>query len=310
MINSPHTIRNYRPDDFNDYARLHSEAEKLDQAGRYISSPLLSEYLSRPNHAPEQDLFIAEVSGKLVGCMDVTPELGIRRVVLDCVVHPDYRRRGLATALSPYALGRAARLGAQVAHVSVAQDNGAARSLLHKLGFSFIRRHVELRLQISKARLTDSRRVATLCRHLEYGEEDKLTHIQNQCFAGTWGFNPNNVAEIMYRLNMSNCSPKDVIFVSQEGKDVGYCWTTVVMREEAIPGSGKGRIQMLGVAPEYRGRGLGKLLVLAGLSYLNGRGVEVVELTVDSENRAALAIYESLGFKTSSTTFWYEKKLD
>ncbi|MBA7679601.1 Mycothiol acetyltransferase [subsurface metagenome] len=66
---------------------------------------------------------------------------------------------------------------------------------------------------------------------------------------------------------------------------------------------------MLGVDPDYRGRGTGKKVLLAGLAYLKSKGRRVIELTVDSENRAACALYRSAGFKLRTSSLWYEKVL-
>jgi len=67
---------------------------------------------------------------------------------------------------------------------------------------------------------------------------------------------------------------------------------------------------MLGVVPDYRGKGIGKRLVLAGLARLRSKGLQIAELTVDSENKAACALYQSLGFKVQANTFWYGKVID
>jgi hypothetical protein len=39
------------------------------------------------------------------------------------------------------------------------------------------------------------------------------------------------------------------------------------------------------------------------------RGVDIVELTVDSENPAACSLYESVGFDIFARLEWYEKKV-
>ena len=99
-----YTIRNYRPADFDKYVQLNIEVAKLELTGRYISPQLLRESLSRPNYSPEQDLFIVATAGNIVGYLDVTPEIGIGRVVLSCLLHPDHRRRGLASKLLGHAI--------------------------------------------------------------------------------------------------------------------------------------------------------------------------------------------------------------
>ena len=66
---------------------------------------------------------------------------------------------------------------------------------------------------------------------------------------------------------------------------------------------------MIGVDPDYRNTGIGRELLLAGLSYLKSQGLEVAQLTVDSENWVARALYRSLGFEVCHTSLWYEKRL-
>jgi mycothiol synthase len=312
MSDSLYTIRSFRPEDFGDYVQLNAEVERLEPTGRPTSAQALSERLGQPGHLPERDMFVAEVAGKVVGYMDVRPELGIGRVVLDCLVHPRQRRKGVATALFPHASRRARELGAGVIHVNVAEDNAAAKGPLSRLGFRFVRRFVELRLELSEVHLPEGEELALPCRRLQRGEEDKLAEMQNRVFADTWGYNPNTVEEIVYRLNAMNCSPEDVLLVCEGDKAVGYCWTATSVEEEAAGAPNKGRIYMLGVEPEYRakGKGIGKRALLAGLAHLKSKGIEVVELTVDSENEAACALYESVGFRVSSTSAWYEKAVD
>ncbi len=308
MSDSLYNIRSYQPTDFNKYVLLIAEAEKLEPTGRCVLPRVVAEQLERPNYFPEQDLFILW-SEDIVGYMDVKPELTIGRVVLDCWVHPEHRRKGLATELLYYATDRAKELGAKAAHVSIREDNMVARRLLSKLGFSLIRRFLELGLDIADVGELDMAQAALGCRYLQHGEEAKLTQLQNRAFAGTWGYNPNTVKEITFRVNSSTCSLEDIALIYEGDKAIGYYWTGIGC-EGGIPSIRQGRILMLGVAPDYRGKGIGKKLVLAGLARLKGKGLQVAELTVDSENKAACALYQSLGFEIQANTFWYEKVID
>lgn len=54
----------------------------------------------------------------------------------------------------------------------------------------------------------------------------------------------------------------------------------------------------LAVAPDRRGLGLGRLLMLEVLRRLRGEGVHEVRLTVEPANAAAIALYRSLGFSS------------
>ena len=67
---------------------------------------------------------------------------------------------------------------------------------------------------------------------------------------------------------------------------------------------------MLGVDPDYRGKEIGKRVLLAGLARLKSKSLPVAELTVDSENKAACALYKSIGFKVRTSSLWYEKVIN
>ena len=60
-------------------------------------------------------------------------------------------------------------------------------------------------------------------------------------------------------------------------------------------------LEDLYVRPEARGSGLGRALTQAAIDRARERGCRRVELDVSSENPAALALYESLGFDTGKT---------
>ena len=137
-----------------------------------------------------------------------------------------------------------------------------------------------------------------------------LTWLQNRCFTGDWGYNPNTIEEIACYIKMSHGSPEDIILVYTADKPVGYCWTMINRVAKVARGKRKGCIYMLGTDPDYRGRGIGRLALLAGLAYLKRKETQVAEITVDSENQAARALYQSVGFKKWSSSLWYEKAID
>lgn len=60
-------------------------------------------------------------------------------------------------------------------------------------------------------------------------------------------------------------------------------------------------LEDLYIRPEARGSGLGRALTQAVIDRARERGCRRVELDVNSENPAALALYRSLGFDTGKT---------
>lgn len=306
MAGGSYTIRTYCPDDFNGYLRLQVESEQLDPSERFITAQGLSDNLGRPNFTPQEDLFVAESDRRLIGYLGVTLEPGIQRALLDVLVHPLYRRKGIATELLQYGLRRIKRSGIKSAQISVLETNAAAKKLLKHLGFTLIRYFFEMRLNMNSSRLPASRQGATASRRLKPGEEKLLTEIQNRCFADTWGFNPNTTEEIAFRLNMHGRSPEDVILTYMKDRPAGYCWTIIDAEANENREKSKGLIHMLGVDPAFRKQEIGKAILLNGLEDLRAKSVDIVELTVDSENLAACSLYESMGFEVYAKTEWYE----
>lgn len=71
---------------------------------------------------------------------------------------------------------------------------------------------------------------------------------------------------------------------------LGFHWTK--QHDDRV-----GEVYVVGVAPAAQGRGLGKVLTLAGLHHLVGLGVDEVLLYVESDNAPAVAVYSRLGFE-------------
>ena len=309
MSENSFKIRSYRLGDFDNYVQLHTETNKLDRSGRSISRQRLAEDLGHPSFHPEYNLFIAEHAGSIIGYVAVFLEKALKRAVLECLVHPLHRKKGIATELIHRAIRHAGEAESRVAQVCIPQINLPAKNLAARLGFKFIRLFFELQLDINSVRLPNVEPCGYIIRSLGRDEADKLTHIQNRAFADSWGFNPNTLDEIAYRINLSCCTPENIIVAYLKKKPIGYCWTRIMIEENPAAGGVKGEIHMLGVDPDFRKKGIGRNILLAGLADLNSKGVTIVELTADGEEPVAMGLYESVGFKVCSRSEWYEKKL-
>jgi len=82
------------------------------------------------------------------------------------------------------------------------------------------------------------------------------------------------------------------VFAFDGEKMVGWCdirpFGHATMKHRAEVG--------MGVIREYRGRGIGKLLLSKCLEIAKNRDIEIVYLHVFSDNKSAIGLYESMGF--------------
>ncbi|HYF82194.1 MAG TPA: GNAT family N-acetyltransferase [Clostridia bacterium] len=69
-----------------------------------------------------------------------------------------------------------------------------------------------------------------------------------------------------------------------------------------------GWIESIGVAPEYQGRGIGRMLLHKSIKVLQAVGVKNIKLSVFDTNTRALTLYKKDGFEVESEpSIWYEK---
>jgi len=300
-------IRNYRSEDLNPLLKLSGQTET--DSGDTVSKGQLLEYINHPNVCAAKEMFVAVSDGTLCGFITVFTEPGIGRAILNCQVQPSHRNRGISLALFDYALKRAAQSGVNAAQVNISETDTVARKRLTSMNFQFIRYFYELQAHIYKKYAPFVKNAESVSRPMRKGEETTLTLLQNRCFAGSWGFNPNTVNEIEYRLNLEGWHSQDVHLSFRKKLPVAYCWTRIKNTAKESTAAKNANIHMMGVHPDYRGRGIGRQILLASLADLADKGCDTVELTVDAENQAGLALYKSLGFNVLATTAWYERRV-
>jgi len=86
-------------------------------------------------------IYVARAGAKVVAMAALhftisTAEGGTAAWLADCIVHPDYRRRGIGAALLAHALEQARALGATRVTLLTDGDNARAQALYKRLGFA------------------------------------------------------------------------------------------------------------------------------------------------------------------------------
>lgn len=118
--------------------------------------------------------------------------------------------------------------------------------------------------------------------------------VNNLAFAGHPEQGAWTETEFRARMELPWWDPADLRMAWDGTTLVGSCWTKV-------HADGIGEIYVIGLRPDYWGRGWGKELVLEGLRHLHeAKGCRRGMLYVDAANAAAKATYERIGFRSTS----------
>ena len=297
-------LRNFTWDDLPTYASLTNEVGQVDGARAPFTVQDAGESLHQPNLDPEQDCYLAEVGGMPAGYVLVVPEPKIDRAIIEGVVHPAFRGQGVGRRLLQRAVERSRALGARLAHASTTPQGVAAQRLLIGAGFHEVRRQWQVRLELADFPVGEPVEGYKV-RSMSDGEEPLLTQLQNRTFAGSWGFAPNVAKEITYRVRMGGGRPEDVLFLVVEAQPAAYCWT----KSQVLDGEQVGIVWMIGAVPEFRGRGLGRAMLMESISFLKEKGARAIELTVYADNAPAVELYKATGFRMRHEIIWFEKTL-
>jgi mycothiol synthase len=96
----------------------------------------------------------------------------------------------------------------------------------------------------------------------------------------------------------------------RSGSFAGFCICVIYDDGNKERGVNEGWIELLGTTREWRGKGLGRSLLLHGLHSLKSAGMDTALLGVDSESpTGANLLYEKIGFREQARTYVYSVRL-
>ncbi|KQW48530.1 mycothiol synthase [Nocardioides sp. Root1257] len=200
---------------------------------------------------------------------------------LSLVVRPDARGHGVASALL-----------AQVPDVPASAwshgDDPAAAALARSHGFERVRSLWVMRRATSLP-LPELSRTDVEIRTYTPEDADELIRVNAAAFAHHPEQGAMDAAELAERMAEPWFDPAGLLLAVEGDRLLGFHWT-----KQHSPDLGE--VYVVGIDPGAQGRGLGKLLTLAGLHHLAGLGVAEVLLYVESDNAPAVAVYSGLGF--------------
>jgi len=218
-------------------------------------------------------------------------------------VLPEFRGRGLATALIGLTEQRARARGFARVKVGAFVENDLALRLFDELGYREVRHYLQMRValdgQLEEPRWPPGINVATFRR-----EDARAFHAAfDEAFAEEWDFHSLPFDEWKaFRLEREDVD-LSLWFVAWDGVEIA-----AVCRCERQHGGGW--IGGIGVRKPWRRRGIGLALLQHAFLEFARRGEPHVSLGVDAENpTGATVLYERAGMRVVTDEVVFEKDL-
>ncbi|MEN0136060.1 MAG: mycothiol synthase [Rhodococcus sp. (in: high G+C Gram-positive bacteria)] len=302
-------------------APVQSWTDRLDGAQAADVSALLDRATAADGTAPVSEQGVHAVSGaggdgvrhlvetdadRIVGYAQLQPGHGEHPAMAELAVDPDARGRGIGGRLVAEVLSA----GGPDTRVWAHGNLPAAQAVAARLGLSGARELLQLRRPLDGAELPEIVVPEDVSLRVYRGVEDdpEVLRVNAAAFAwhpeqGSW-----TEREMAERRAEAWFDPAGLFMAfatADEKRLLGFHWTKVHPQQGDEPAIGE--VYVVAIGPDAQGRGLGRLLTLAGLHYLRDRGLGAVLLYVEGDNASALHTYDRLGFERFHTDVAYAR---
>ena len=299
------TIRHYVPEqELSALSRMLTEIESVDRDGEETSEEYLRSMNEWSNFDPDQNVWIAESDGELVGYGQILPRAQSYSSIY-VVVHPTHRRKGLGAQLLRLVLARASETQSKSILVYANARNAASNLFLNHHDFAVAGTSGMMVAPVTDLSQTEIPSGYSLRRYPEFGDPQIMAQALNTCYRGMVGHNQNVTSAERY---MNHYGEEGIYLLFDENKTlIGVC-----------AGKPQGKTDERGVsdlldAPglikEYRHQGLQRFLTLAVMNWLREKGSLPITLEYWGDDEQAIDIYRDLGFVLVNQQVTYHKEL-
>ena len=229
---------------------------------------------------------------------------------LEGVVHPDHLRRGLGSYLLSWQTERAAQKAeemggdkALILRVGCAAENLGANRLFEKHSFGVVVTQCQMLFDLASPLPSANFPEGVSLVAYSSERDDEMRRAFNQSFAGHWigELSPEEWQERF--IATPQFKPEFAKLALVEDRVVGFYLSEVFDNQP-----GCAWLEIVGVLPEWRGKGLGTALTADALGEYQRVGVLVCRLGVDDENITdAKRVYINLGFTQEKATRYFTK---
>ena len=235
---------------------------------------------------------VAETDGKIVGTTIIYPREK-SGYISSVMVHPDYRRKGIATKLMTNALSYIRRKKKVRAVLHVDSTNASAIRVYVKLGFKAFEHSAYF---VGETDSMHARENTSRVKIKRFQKED-LDQVYNLIESSE---DPNNLRTFDFtKKNLKTPFLERIFRFGTREQLVAVLGSRVVGYAEAAYTTPKeaGRISFIHVNPEDRSLGIEKLLIEVARNEIAKVGVGRIRITVPTTNLELMQTVNDLGFK-------------
>lgn len=246
------------------------------------------------------DTWVVELDRRVVGYADVSRR-NLDPIQGDGYVHPDAKGRGIGSALLSLVEQRARELGGPRLHTGTLYADEAARALLEARGFRFVRAFLRMGIRLDAPPPEPAVPEGLRLEQATLEDDHAVYAAAEEAFLDHWEHHPRPYEEWQRRCRDSD---RSLWWIARDGDEIAG----VAVNDENRFGGGW--VWTLGTRRPWRGRGVGRALLLASFGEFHRRGERFVQLAVDGESpTGAVRLYESVGMHVVWRADVWEKSL-
>lgn len=311
-LNSFH-VRNFQePEDVPGLVSLLKDAETVDDSGEDISEPTVRAQLGIQGHDPQKDRWVIDDPGDphvLIGHSAIYTAAHDGASVIaevNVIVHPQWRRRGLGSALFSATMDRARHLGVNYVRLYADRRHIQSAQFLTKKHFLAVAAYTEMRsTTINNANLLPQD--FTILPYAAINDPSLLVAAYNTCYAEQWGHHRTSLERIEKLLQRIDVDGLFLMFASDHTL-VGICRSGHSKQRTERNSQSTGYIDAPGVAPSFRAPHLYGALLLRAAHRLYETN-PIIELESWGDAPEIIKLYQELGFVVLRQQDAYQREL-
>lgn len=251
---------------------------------------------------------VLEVGERLVGVVAVRAERAPDHAMpVRVALELSARQPPLADALVAGAVDLIREAGGERARLFVPSRATWMQAAARDAGFEPVRMIAHMLLPASAPTPAPVAVPGLSIRPIRPDEDRRVLDALNRNWAGTWNFV--SIPFEMLEEDLDGQRIGMLLGVDNSDRIIATCHAVYEPSEQNPDGHPRAWISNLTVDPDYRQRGIARVMLAAGIAHLRARGATSITLGVDAHDPAPFQLYRSVGFDISSSQEAWDEEL-